>query len=259
MALGLAECGATLIVLNRTAGKGEKVAQEIRERGGKAFAVSADVTSKASLEAAREKINAQVGGIDILVNGAGGNSPGGSTTRETSGANPEAPEFTAAGSFFGLDEAAVRSVFDLNFLGSLLPCQVFGPDLAKRKGSSIVFVSSMGSYSPMTKGPVYCAAKAAINNFTQWMAVHFAEAGIRVNAIAPGFFSTEQNKHLLFNPDGSPSPRTEKIIAHTPMRRLGVPEDLVGPLAWLCDDAVSGFVTGSVIPIDGGFMAYSGV
>jgi NAD(P)-dependent dehydrogenase (short-subunit alcohol dehydrogenase family) len=259
MAKGLARAGADIVVLGRNAEKVERTAGEIRAAGGRAMSVSADVTDKGSLEKAREEIRSKWGIIDILICGAGGNSPGGSTARETSGSDPSSADFRGEGSFFALDEAALHGVFDLNFLGSLLPCQVFCGDLAGRSGASIVFVSSMGSFSPMTKVPAYCAAKAAINNLTQWMAVHFAEAGIRVNAIAPGFFSTEQNKHLLFNPDGTPSPRTARIIDHTPMRRLGVPEDLVGPLLWLCDERASAFVTGAVIPVDGGFMAYSGV
>jgi NAD(P)-dependent dehydrogenase (short-subunit alcohol dehydrogenase family) len=259
MAKGLAAAGARVAVLGRTLEKVEAVAVEIRAAGGEALALSADVTKKEELEAARSSLSSAWGKVDLLICGAGGNKSGGTTGRESSGSDPASADFAGPGSFFAMDEASLRYVFDLNFMGSLLPCQVFGADLAGKKGASIVFVSSMGSYSPMTKVPAYCAAKAAINNFTQWMAVHFAQAGVRVNAIAPGFFSTEQNKHLLFNPDGSPSMRTARIIDHTPMRRLGTPGDLVGPLLWLCDEGASGFVTGVVLPVDGGFMAYSGV
>jgi Dehydrogenases with different specificities (related to short-chain alcohol dehydrogenases) len=259
MAKGLAGAGAKVALLGRSLDKVEAVASEIRGSGGEALALSADVTKKDELAAARARLLDAWGSLDLVVCGAGGNKPGGTTSRERSGSDPSAADFTGQGSFFAMEEDALRYVFDLNFMGSLLPCQVFGADLAGKKGASIIFISSMGSFSPMTKVPAYCAAKAAINNLTQWMAVHFAEAGIRVNAIAPGFFSTEQNKHLLWNPDGSPSPRTARIIDHTPMRRLGLPEDLVGPLLWLCDESSSGFVTGAVIPVDGGFMAYSGV
>ena len=259
MARGLARAGARVIVLGRSAAKGEAVAAAIRDSGGEALVAAADVRDKASLERAREAIRSAWGSIDILVCAAGGNSPGGGTARESSGPDAASPEFAGEGSFFALDPAALRDVIDLNFMGSLMTCQVFGRELAGRDGANIVFISSMGGLSPLTKVVAYDAAKAAVANLTQWMAVHFAEAGIRVNAIAPGFFSTEQNKQLLFNPDGSPSERTRKIVGHTPMRRLGLPQDLVGPLLWLCDEKVSGFVTGAVIPVDGGFMAYSGV
>jgi NAD(P)-dependent dehydrogenase (short-subunit alcohol dehydrogenase family) len=259
MAKGLSAAGARIAVLSRSLDKVEAVAAEIRASGGEALALRADVTKKAELEAAREELGVAWGKVDLLICGAGGNKPGGTTARESSGRDPSSSGFAGEGSFFKMDESALRYVFDLNFLGSLLTCQVFGTDLAGKGHASIVFISSMGSYSPMTKVPAYCAAKAAINNLTQWMAVHFAEAGIRVNAIAPGFFSTEQNRTLLYNADGSPSPRTLRIVDHTPMRRLGLPEDLVGPLLWLCDESSSGFVTGAVIPVDGGFMAYSGV
>jgi len=192
----------------------------------------------------------------VLVNGAGGNDPGASTAVET---HADLPEAGGVQGFFELSPDAVDRVFDLNFQGTFLPTQVLGKALLGRPGATIVNVSSMGSYSPMTKVPVYCAAKAAVNNFTQWMAVHFATSGVRVNAIAPGFFSTEQNKTLLWNPDGTPTARTKKILDHTPLRRLGTPGDLSGTLIWLCDPDASGFVTGAVIPVDGGFLAYSGV
>ena len=252
MALGLGAAGARVVIVNRTAEKGEAAAQAVRAAGGSALAISCDVLDTASLTAAKQRVDAELGGCDILINGAGGNHPAATTAGETYQAGQP-------GGFFGLTEEGFRSVFDLNFMGTLLPIQIFAHDMIGRDGASILNVSSMASFSPMTKVPAYAAAKAAVNNFTSWLAVHFAESGLRVNALAPGFFSTEQNKHLLWNPDGSPSPRTQKILAHTPMRRLGVPEDLVGPVLWLCDPNASAFVTGIVVPVDGGFMAYAGV
>lgn len=253
MAKALAAKGATVVLINRTLDKGLEAAHEIETAGGKAFAIACDVLQRADLEKVRDEIKNRWGGCDILINGAGGNRPEATTSVEYFDQMP------STRGFFDLDETAVRGVFDLNLLGSVLPSQILMPLMLGRKGATVINISSMAAYSPMTKVPAYAAAKAAISNLTQWMAVHFASAGIRVNAIAPGFFSTEQNKNLLWNPDGSPTPRTQKIIDHTPMRRLGRPEDLEGIVAWLCDEDVSGFVTGVVIPVDGGFMAYSGV
>lgn len=259
MARGLAADGVKIAILNRTAAKGEAVAQQIRDAGGEALSLAANVLDRASLEAAREEVKKRWGGCDILVNGAGGNHPRGTTATETWQGASSSAATTGPGSFLDLDEAGFRAVFDLNFMGTLLPTQVFLPLLLGRPGSTVINVSSMGAYRPMTKVPAYCAAKAALNNLTNWMAVHFAEAGLRVNGIAPGFFSTEQNKALLWNADGTPTPRAKKIVEHTPMRRFGNPEELVGALRWLCDDTASGFVTGAVIPVDGGFSAYAGV
>lgn len=256
MAKALGAAGWAVAVLNRTPEKGEAVAQVIRDAGGEARAWSCDVLDRASLEAARNGILEWKGGLDLLVNGAGGNDPGGTTGVETHEALATNPGLKG---FFDLDPAAVGRVFDLNFLGTFLPCQVFGPALLGRPGASILNISSMGSFQPMTKVPAYCAAKAAVNNLTNWLAVHFAPSGIRVNAIAPGFFSTEQNRTLLWNPDGTPTARTQKILTHTPLGRLGSPEDLVGTLLWLADPGASAFVTGVVVPVDGGFLAYSGV
>jgi NAD(P)-dependent dehydrogenase (short-subunit alcohol dehydrogenase family) len=258
IAEGLAKSGARIAVLNRTPEKGERVARRIVDAGGTAKAFSCDVLKKDELVRAKAEVEAAFGGCDILINGAGGNDPRGATSAET-WKGDAAASVPSPGSFFAIEEAGIRAVFDMNFVGAFLATQVFAPGLIGRPGASVINVSSMGAFSPMTKGVAYCAAKAAVNNFTQWLAVHFAESGLRVNAIAPGFFTTDQNRRLLWNEDGTPTDRTRKILEHTPMRRLGEPEDLIGTVRWLCDESASGFVTGTVIPIDGGFMAYSGV
>ena len=252
MARELAKHGMRVAILNRTAQKGEAVVQSIKENGGEAINFSVDVLNKESLMAAREAILQQYGQIDVLINGAGGNHPDAITADELYKEESTAPNF------FELTPNGFESVFSNNFTGTFLASQVFGEALLKTQGT-IINISSMSSYAPMTKVPAYSAAKAAINNFTQWMAVHFAETGLRVNAIAPGFFITEQNRDLLLKEDGALTARSEKIIAATPQKRFGKPQDLLGALLFLADDTYSAFVTGVTIPVDGGFMAYSGV
>ena len=255
MARALAQCGAKVALLGRTLEPLQAVAEEIKAEGGIAAAYSANVLDRAALEAAAEKIHAELGKCDILINGAGGNNPRATTDKEYY----EAGDLDAdTKSFFDLDDDGVQTVFNLNFSGTLIPTQVFAKDMVEG-GGSIINISSMNAYTPLTKIPAYSGAKAAINNFTQWLAVHFSRTGIRVNAIAPGFFSTKQNAALLWNADGTPTARTGKILAATPMGRFGKSEELLGALLYLVSDEAAGFVTGVVIPVDGGFSAYSGV
>ncbi len=255
MAKALAQCGAKVALIGRTMEPLQAVADAIKAEGGVAVPYSANVLDRAALESAAEKIHAELGKVDILINGAGGNNPRASTDKEYY----EAGDIDAdTKSFFDLDEEGVQTVFNLNFSGTLIPTQVFAKDMVER-GGNIINISSMNAYTPLTKIPAYSGAKAAISNFTQWLAVHFSRVGIRVNAIAPGFFSTKQNAALLWNPDGSPTARTGKILAATPMGRFGKSEELLGALLYLVNDEAAGFVTGVVIPVDGGFSAYSGV
>ena len=254
----LALCGAKVAVCDLKVEAAQAVADRINAEGGTAIAVGANVLDRESLEQARKTVNEKLGTCDILLNGAGGNNPKGTTTKEYL-----FPEDIDGGedivTFFDLDPKGIEFVFNLNFLGTLLPTQVFARDMAKKEGTLILNVSSMNSFRPLTKIPAYSGAKAAVSNFTQWLAVHFAKVGIRVNAIAPGFFVTNQNRGMLMNADGSLTPRSEKILAHTPMGRFGTTDDLTGTLLWLCDNEASGFVNGVVVPVDGGFAAYSGV
>ena len=252
----LAAAGAKVALLDLNLDAAEKVAAEISAEGGEAKAYKVNVLDKDSLTACRERVRAELGKCDILINGAGGNNPRATTDKEYY----EPGDIDAqTKSFFDLKPDDVGFVFDLNFLGALLPTQVFAPDMLGRKGCSILNISSMNAYTPLTKIPAYSGAKAAISNFTQWLAVHFVKEGIRVNAIAPGFLSTNQNRTLLWNADGTPTARTGKILAATPMGRFGEPEELLGAVLFLLNEKAASFITGVVIPIDGGFSAYSGV
>ena len=253
----LAKNGNTIALLDLNEEAVCAVANEINQNGGKAFAYKANVLDKDALEKIHKQILNDMGGCDILINGAGGNSPKCTTTHEEFEKGDETAEDIST--FFNLDKAGFQFVFDLNMLGTLLPTQVFAKDMIGKKGCSILNVSSMNAYRPLTKIPAYSSAKAAVSNFTQWLAVHFAKEGIRVNAIAPGFFVTNQNRALLFNPDGSPTERSNKILRATPMGRFGDADELLGAVNFLLDEKAAGFVTGIIIPIDGGFSAYSGV
>ncbi|MDO5349657.1 MAG: SDR family oxidoreductase [Lachnospiraceae bacterium] len=252
----LAEAGAKVAVLDLNEEAAQAVADEITEAGGTAKAYKANVLEKDSLEATHAKVLSELGPCDILINGAGGNNPRATTTKEYFELGDIESDTI---SFFDLDQKGVEFVFNLNFIGTLLPSQVFAKDMIGREGCSILNVSSMNAFTPLTKIPAYSGAKAAISNFTQWLAVHFSKVGIRVNAIAPGFFVTKQNEKLLFNEDGTPTARTAKILAATPMGRFGEAEELNGALLFLLNNAAAGFITGVVIPVDGGFASYSGV
>ena len=248
MSRALAEAGARVAVISLHSASSDKVVETIRADGGEAIGLACDVLDRAALERAREEILSSFASIDILINAAGGNHPGATTSHEVS--------------FFDLDRQAVATVFDLNFAGTLQSCQVFGRSMVEQGHGCIVNIASMNALRPLTRIPAYSAAKAAVANFTQWLAVHMAQeysVQIRVNAIAPGFFLTEQNRFLLTKAEtGAMTPRGQAILNHTPMGRLGAPEDLVGTLLWLVSPA-SAFVTGTVIPVDGGFSAFSGV
>ncbi len=256
MAKALAEAGARVALLGRTAEKVQRVADEITAVGGTARAYVCDVCDRDSVKDCHRRVLEQLGQCDLLINGAGGNKPQATTEHEYYEAGDlDAP----VRSFFDLRPEDIESVLQLNFSGTLIPTQVFAQDMLGRGGCSILNISSMNAYTPLTKIPAYSGAKAAVSNLTQWLAVHFVKQGIRVNAIAPGFLSTQQNKTLLWNEDGSPTPRPGKILAATPMGRFGRPEELIGAVLFLLDDKAASFVTGVVLPIDGGFSAYSGV
>ena len=249
-AKALTDCGAKVALLDINAEAVDRVAAEIGEN---ALAVPTNCLDKQSIEAAKATVNAAFGPVNMLINGAGGNNPRATTDNEYM-----TPDLEGVKDFFDLEESGIRFVFDLNITTAFLVTQVFAADMIKT-GGNIINISSMNAFRPLTKIPAYSAAKAAVSNFTQWLAVHFAGTGIRVNAIAPGFFVTAQNKALLFNEDGTPTPRTGKILAATPMGRFGKPEELLGTLRWLIDPEAASFVTGIVVPVDGGFSAYSGV
>ena len=253
----MAKNGYSVALLDINEESAQKVADEISMCGGLAKAYKANVLDKDALEDVHKKILSEMGKCTVLINGAGGNSPRATTAHEYFENGDEKREDILT--FFNLDKAGFDFVFDLNIKGVLMPTQIFSKDMIGEDGCSIINISSMNAYTPLTKIPAYSSAKAAVSNFTQWLAVHFAKAGIRVNAIAPGFFSTAQNKALLWNDDGTPTSRTEKILCATPMGRFGEPEELLGALKFLPDPEMASFVTGVVIPVDGGFSAYSGV
>ncbi len=254
-AKAVAQCGAKVALLDLNEEAACNYAKEIEAMGYVAKGYKCNVLDKASLELAHEKINAELGSCDILINGAGGNSPKATTDNEVF--NKE--DLGKMKTFFDLDQSGVEFVFNLNYMGTLLPTQVFAMDMLDKEGASIINISSMNAFTPLTKIPAYSGAKAAISNFTQWLAVHFADVNIRCNAIAPGFFVTKQNEKLLFNEDGTPTERSAKILRNTPMNRYGKDEELIGTLLYLLSTDASGFVNGVVIPVDGGFSAYSGV
>lgn len=252
----LARAGAKVALLNRTQEKAQKYADEINAAGGVAIAYGCNVLDKAQTYAVAEQVLRDLGPCDILINGAGGNNPKATTDKEY---YEDGDLDGDTKSFFDLDEEGVESVFNLNFLGTLIPTQAFARQMLGREGCSILNISSMNAFTPLTKIPAYSGAKAAVTNFTQWLAVHFSRQGIRVNAIAPGFFSTAQNAKLLWNEDGTPTARTGKILAATPMGRFGESKELSGALLFLLNNEAAGFITGVTIPVDGGFSAYSGV
>ena len=252
----LAAAGAKVAVLDLNEAAAEKVAEGIRQEGGQARAYRCNVLEKVSCEEVHQAVLKDFGPCDILINGAGGNNPRATTDKEYFELGDLDSETKT---FFDLQESGVEFVFNLNFLGTLIPTQIFAKDMLGRPGCNILNISSMNAYTPLTKIPAYSGAKAAISNFTQWLAVHFSKVGIRVNAIAPGFFYTQQNAALLFNPDGTLTARTGKILAATPMGRFGESEELLGGMLFLLNNEAASFITGVVLPIDGGFSAYSGV
>ncbi len=246
----LDECGAKIAILDLNEEKAVNLAKSLKTARG----LKCNVLDKKQLQDVHQRIIKELGSVDILINGAGGNNPKATTENEYASFQDEEVK-----SFFDLDEEGFKFVFDLNMLGTFLPTQEFAKDMISKKGCSILNISSMNAFTPLTKIPAYSGAKASISNFTKWLAVHFSKVGIRVNAIAPGFFSTEQNKSLLWNEDGTPTARTEKILAATPMERFGEVSELVGATLFLLSEEAASFVTGVVLPIDGGFSSYSGV
>ena len=249
-AASLAACGAKVALLDISESAATAAAVKI---GKNAIGIKANCLDKQDLINAKKIVNEKLGRVNFLINGAGGNHAAATTDNETM-----LPDLTASKDFFALDEKGFRFVFDLNLTTAFLVTQVFAADMIQT-GGNIINISSMNAFRPLTKIPAYSAAKAGLSNLTQWMAVHFAPCNIRVNGIAPGFFVSAQNRDLLFSKDGAPTPRTEKILSHTPQKKFGEAGDLIGTLLWLASDAASGFVTGVVIPVDGGFNAYAGV
>ncbi len=259
MARALGECGAKVAILDLKPDMAQKAADEITGAGGVAKGFACNVLEKASLEQAHEQVKAAFGPVEILINGAGGNHPKGTTSKEFLERDDLTAKKEGVVTFYDLTVDGIQFVFNLNFLGTLLPTQVFSQDMVLQGRGNIINISSMNAFKPLTKIPAYSAAKAGVSNFTQWLAVHFSKTGVRVNAIAPGFFLTDQNRALLTQADGSLTARGKTITTHTPQGHFGKPEDLIGTLLWLLSDEGSGFVTGQVIAVDGGFSAFSGV
>ncbi|ODQ38732.1 D-mannonate oxidoreductase [Mannheimia haemolytica] len=255
LAKELAKTKAKVALLDLNLDSAQKVAGEINAQGGTAKAYQTNVLELDNIKAVRDQIAEDFGTCDILINGAGGNSPKATTDNEFH--TLDLADSTK--SFFELDKSGIEFVFNLNYLGTLLPTQVFAKDMIGKAGANIVNISSMNAYTPLTKIPAYSGAKAAISNFTQWLAVYFSKVGIRCNAIAPGFLVSNQNRGLLFDSEGNPTARANKILTNTPMERFGEPEELLGALLFLVDSRYSSFVNGVIVPVDGGFSAYSGV
>lgn len=256
IAKALATAGAKVALLDLNVQKAEAYAAEIVKEGYVAKGYGANVLDAESLAECHKKVLAELGPCDILVNGAGGNNPRATTDLEYYNKGDIEREVK---SFFDVEQAGIEFVFNLNFMGTFLPTREFSRDMVERGGCNILNISSMNAFTPLTKIPAYSGAKAAVSNFTQWLAVHFSKVGVRVNAIAPGFLSTAQNKALLWNEDGTPTARTGKILAATPMGRFGETDELIGAVMFLVNDQAASFITGVVLPIDGGFSAYSGV
>ena len=259
IAKDLAERGSRVALLGRSPRPLAELAEEINASGGHAIAVPTDVTDPEAVAAARQRVHDAFGPCTKLINGAGGNQPQAVTTRTTfDPADLDESSLDERG-FFNLDLERFGSVLQTNTLGTVIPCRVFGRDLAEARGGSILNFASMNSYRPLTRVPAYAMAKAAVVNFTQWLAVYLASAGVRVNAIAPGFFVNDRSRKILMTEDGGLSPRGEQVMSHTPLGRFGEAQDLLGCARWLLDDEAASFVTGLTVPVDGGFVASAGV
>jgi len=260
MAEAMAACGATVVVLSRQRANAAAVADHIVAAGHRAIAMACDITSEAEIEAVRGQIEAKAGVCDILINAAGGNAPGATAALSymPAKAGPakagEKPQH-----FFDLHPGDMKQLMDVNYTGTVLACHAFGRGMVAQGRGNIINISSMAALTPLTRIPAYSSAKSAVSNFTQWLGVHLAKTGVRVNAIAPGFFITRQNRPIMLDPQGNPTARGQTILDHTPMGRYGQPEELLGALLWLLCDKASGFVTGTIVPIDGGFHAHAGV
>ncbi len=258
MARDLARQGYKVALLGRSLDKLKSVEDEIRQAGGTAISVSCDVSDESSVKAARDAVNEQLGPCNVLINGAGGNQNE-ALTNITEFDERELLDDDSVKGFFNLKMDVFQSVIDVNTMGTVIPCFVFGRDMAEHKRGNIVNIASMTSYRPLTKVGAYAIAKAGIANFTQWLAAYLAPANIRVNAIAPGFFLNDRSRKIMFHEDGSQTPRAQSIMGHTPLKRFGEAPELIGAMNWLINDDAAGFVTGITLPVDGGFLASAGV